>query len=353
LVHARISHIQGRTFVASHSLPFQTTAQQPIQSPFSQSWIQALTSVAENPVARTIKPRMDLVNALVLARTETDRLDVARQLWDLAEQSGLTELLRVVPTARPQWVFDSDDVFLYRTVASSLPPTSAVKPTAGSFNFEAWQQAIGLLPTEVPLTAEIFNGDWASLVRKEALRLQQSFSMSAIGSSNTLTLPCRAGWDLKSWSVRFDSIDWVVVRYEEIPSMSRPSYEELEELFAWLIATSGEATVPKKNSQCDFRPQLPAWTDCVPALSGLHRLLSKSPNDFSPWMVRVWHCVWPIVYREQQVLRERADIAVVRNELRICLTAQPQLCLWMFLFAKLVCQTQVGTGLGFCADFRD
>jgi hypothetical protein len=339
--------------VASHSLHSQSNTQQSIQSPFSQSWIQALTSVAENPIARTIKPRLDLVNALVLARTETDRLDMARQLWDLAEQSGLTELLRVVPTARTQWVFDSDDVFLYRRVASSLPSTTASKPTLGSFSFEAWQQAIGLLPTEVPLTAEIFNADWASLVRKEALRLQQSFSMSAIGASNTLTLPCRARWDLKSWSVHFDSIDWVVVRYEETPSMSRPRYEELEELLTWLIATSGESTVSKKNSQCDFRPQVPAWMDCVPGLSGLHSLLSKSPNDFSPWMVRVWHCVWPIVYREQQVLRERADVAVVRNELRICLTAQPQLCLWMFLFAKLACQTQVGTGLGFCADFRD
>jgi hypothetical protein len=339
--------------VASHSNHPQLTAQQTIQSPFSQSWIQALTSVAENPLARTIKPKMDLVNALVLARAETERLDVARQLWEVAEQAGLTELLRIVPTARSQWVFDSEDVFLYRTVASTLPPTSASATPLVGLDFESWQRSIGLVPTEVALTAEIFNGDWASLVRKEALRLQQSFSMSAIGASNTLTLPCRARWDLNCWSVQFDSIEWVVVRYEEIPSMTRPSYDELEELFTWLLATSGEAKVNKKNSQTDFRPQLPAWLDCVAGLSGLHRLLSKSPSDFSPWMVRVWHCIWPIVYREQQVLRERADIAVVRNELRICLTAQPQLCLWMFLFAKLVSQTQVGSGLGFCADFRD
>jgi len=43
----------------------------------------------------------------------------------------------------------------------------------------------------------------------------------------------------------------------------------------------------------------------------------------------------------------------LRRELKACLDAQPRLCMWMFLFAKLICQTQLSTGLGFCADFGD
>lgn len=322
-----------------------------IQSPFSQSWIQALTVVADNPLAKTIKPKLELINALVLSRGEVDLAGAAKQLWTLAEGAGLSELLGVVPCARSKWVYSTDDAFLFERASDS--PSVSLAQQSSDWNFDKWMQAIGLLKTQVPLTAEVNGSDWASLVRKEAVRLQQSFNMHAVEQATTLRLPCTAYWDTQAWSVSFDQVNWVVVRYDEVPSMTRPSYTELEEFLTWQIASAGEQVVNKKSPKCDFQPQLPPWAGCVPSLTGLHQLMSRSSGDFSPWLVRVWQCIWPIVYREQQVLHERADLALVRCELKICFAAQPQLCLWMFVFAKLVCQTQVGTGLGFCADFRD
>ncbi len=307
--------------------------------------------MADNPHARTIKPKLELVNALVLSRDEVDRVDTAKQLWDLANNEGLTELLGVLPLSRSTWVFDSEDVFLYQRATE--PKSVSLAQGTSAWSCEAWQQAMGLVPTQVPLTAEIYAGDWASLVRKEAVRLQKSFNMSAVEQANTLSLPCTAQWDTKHWKVKFDQVEWVVVAYDDTPGMSRPNYAELEEFLTWLIASAGEAQVNKKSAKCDYQPQVQAWADCVEGLRGLHQMLGQPGKDFSPWLVRVWHCVWPIVYREQHVLRERADLDQVRRELKACMEAQPRLCLWMFVFAKLVCQSQVGTGLGFCADYRN
>ncbi len=105
------------------------------------------------------------------------------------------------------------------------------------------------LKTQVPLTAEVNGSDWASLVRKEAVRLQQSFNMHAVEQATTLRLPCTAYWDTQAWSVSFDQVNWVVVRYDEVPSMTRPSYTELEEFLTWQIASAGEQVVNKKESQ--------------------------------------------------------------------------------------------------------
>ncbi len=336
----------------SSSLPNSRSAIAPkIQSPFSQSWIQALTVVADNPLARTIKPKLELINALALSRGESDRADAAKQLWALAEAEGLTELLGVVPIAQSKWVFSADDVFLYERSSKAIGVSLAQRST--NWNCDAWQQALGLVDTEVSLVAEVNGGDWASLVRQEAVRLQRAFNMSAVEQATTLRLPCTARWDTRSWSVRFDQVNWVVVNYDDIPYVARPSFAELEEFLVWTIAAGGEKAINKRSPKCDFTPQSPPWADCIESLSGLHQLFSRSPNDFSPWLVRVWHCIWPIVYREQHILHERADLDHVRKEIKICLAAQPQLCLWMFVFAKLVCQTQAGTGLGICADYHD
>src|SRR5690606_29633032 len=92
-----------------------------------------------------------------------------------------------------------------------------------SGSFESWRQAIGLDSLEVPLTAEVFGGDWASLVRSEAVRLQQALSLSAMPQATTLHLPCTARWDKVAWSVSFDQVEWVVRRFDELPVMARPT----------------------------------------------------------------------------------------------------------------------------------
>lgn len=317
-----------------------------IYNPFTVSWIQALAAAATNPVARTIKPKIDLVNALSRSQLDADRPAAAQQLWEYADSEGLKDLLCFLPVFETKWVFDTDDVFLYER-------RDAEQTTAESgMSFERWQQTLGLTPMEVGLHAEVFSGDWASLVRSEAVRLQKSFSMSAIAQATTLKLPCTARWNKTAWSVQFDQVDWVVVDYSDLPHVPRPNYQQMEERLTWMLANASDVLVAKKATRYEFRPVRAPWFDCVESLKPLHEMLCQNSNNFSPWLTRTWSCVWPVIYREQNVLRGRADIDRVRSELKACLDAQPRLCVWMFMFAKLVCQTQISTGLGFCADYR-
>lgn len=325
-----------------------------INSPFTQSWIQSLTLVASHPLARTIKPRLELVNTLSRTRDEADRAQAAKELWEMAQPAGLSELLDVLPVHSPQWVFSSDDNFLYRRRDSATADDGTLTaPAAISESFAAWRQAIGLETLQVPLTAEVFSGDWASLVRSEAVRLQQSLSLSAMPQATTLQLPCTARWDTNAWSVSFDQVEWVVRRYDGLPVMPRPTYAELQERLLRMVTVANDTLVNKQAANCAFSATGAAWHDCVASLKPLHVDLHRQAGSLSPWVLRTWNCVWPVVYREQHVLDERADVEVVRRELKACLETQSKLCLWMFLFAKLVCQSQLTTGLGFCADFGD
>ncbi len=315
-----------------------------IYNPFSASWIQALAAAAANPVARTIKPKLELINVLSRTHAAADRSAAALQLWEFAESEGLKDLLCFLPVFESKWIFETDDVFLYQRRDSPS--------IESNISIELWQQAIGLEPIEVAMTAEVFSGDWASLVRSEAVRLQKSFSMSAVTQATTLQLPCTARWDKESWSVSFDQVEWVVVHYSDLPHVARPSFVQMEERLTWMLANASDALVSKKATRYEFRPAVEPWFECVESLKPLHEMLCKNASNFSPWLARTWNCVWPVIYREQNVLRERADIDRVRSELKACLDAQPRLCVWMFMFAKLVCQTQISTGLGFCADYR-
>ncbi len=335
--------------------PDVSNACPPIAAPFSQSWIQALTLIADNPLARTIKPKLEWVNALSRSGGEADRDQAAKELWAFAESEGLKDLLWMLPIHGPLWRFADEERFIFRLRGAEGTPNDAgsVATTLATESLDEWRMALGLDPLTVPLMAEVFSGDWASLVRSEAVRLQQALNLSAVPAATTLQLPCTAQWDLKTWSVRFDPVEWVVVPYEELPSMSRPTYPALEERLMFSMLQAAEKIVNKKATSCQFHAPIAPWEGCVPRLQPLHQTLRNTKHDVSPWFKRTWQCVWPIVYREQHVLRELADLQWLRRELKACMDAQPRLCMWMFVYAKLTCQTQLGTGLGFCADFAD
>lgn len=339
---------------APNTSPSAQSFSSAINAPFTQSWIQSLTLVASHPLARTIKPQLELVNTLSRSRAEADRAQAAKELWGLAQPAGLSELLDVLPVHRAQWAFPSEDKFLLRR-RDATTTDEGVHEASGvsSGSFEGWRQAIGLDSLEVPLTAEVFSGDWASLVRSEAVRLQKPLSLSAVPQATTLQLPCTARWDTVSWSVSFDQVDWVVLKYDELPVMARPTYAELQQQLMRILTTANSTLIGKQSANCAFSATGVAWRECVASLQPLHVDVHRQASQFSPWLLRTWNCVWPVVYREQHVLHERADIDVVRRELKACLEAQTKLCLWMFLFAKLICQSQLTTGLGFCADFGD
>ena len=191
------------------------------------------------------------------------------------------------------------------------------------------------------------------MVRREAVRLQRPMSSGAMPQGNNLRLPCTAYWDTQTWVVRFDQADWIELQFEGTVSVPRPKFSELEEQLNWAIATANDALVPKKIAACSVVRGQPIWVDCVERLRPLHHTVLRSGKDFGPWFQRVWGCVWPTIYREQNVLGGRAELDPIRKEMAACLASVPRLTMWMFVFAKLVCLAQIGRGLGTCSDFRD
>lgn len=299
---------------------------------------------AEIPASRTIKSKIEWIDTLCQDRPGQDRQAAATELWNYCESEGLTELLKIVPTNQLVWQFSRDDIFSYRRAEN--PADLQLQDLQG------WSRAIGILPSKFALIAEVTAGDWTELVRQEAVRLRHTLNTSAVGQASIKHLPCTASWADNLWSVQFDQVDWIVVRYEDFVSVPRPSLEAVEETIAWSMAYAHESVLVR-SSKCDFILEHSSWMDCVEKLKPIHQMVLSNSRDFSPWFNRAWDCVWPVIYREQNYLNGKADINFIRSEIKACLTAQPRLTVWMFLFAKLTCQFMVGRGLGQCADFVD
>ncbi len=314
---------------------------------FTQQWLQSLTLAAKEPVAQQIKPLLETINELTRQHGEGDRLEAAKRLWDFSSSHGLLPMLNLMPLHQSNWVFDRDDVFLYTRRAGDQNGGSATTPPA---DFEIWTSLLGLRPCEVPLSAEVNSRDWQSRLRQEAVRQQQTLNTAAMPSGLTLHLNCHAVWNLKHWSIRFDDAQWMVIPYEDPFSVERPEAAAIEETLLWAMAEAHEALQPKSPSPAVTEPG--PWMNCVPRLQDLHeRIMVKDVKKYSTWFRRVWSCVWIIIYREQNVLRGQANIDTVRQEAAAIIKDAPRLTLWMFVFAKLVCECQLGRGLGVSADY--
>lgn len=314
---------------------------------FTQQWLQSLTLAAKEPVAQQIKPLLENINELTRQHGEGDRVNNARRLWDFCAAEGLLALLEIMPVSQPTWVFDRDDNFAYtRRGADQIGAPAA---TTG-LDFDTWTQWVGLQPGKIPLHAEVNSRDWQSILRQEAVRLQQTLNTAAMPAGLTLRLNCHAEWDLKHWAIRFDDAQWMVINYEDPFSVQRPELSQIEEVLLWAAAQAHDALLPKGKSSTEVGAG--PWMNCVPGLKALHeRILVKDAKQYSAWFRRVWSCVWTIIYREQNVLRGQANIDVIRQEVATAIKEAPRLTLWMFVYAKLVCECQLGRGLGVSADY--
>lgn len=315
-----------------------------ITAPFTQAWIQALMLATEIPASRTIKSKLEWIDMLCQDRPDQDRMAAAKDLWTFCESEGLMDLLKIVPTSQSVWQFSREDIFTYQRRET---------PATNLSDFETWTGAIGLQPANFELTAEVTAREWTELVRSEAVRLRRALNTTTIGQESLKHLPCTARWADNQWSVTFDQVDWIVVRYEGYVSVQRPQLEAIEEAIAWTIANAHDTILTKTVKPCDFILQRSPWMDCVEKLKPIHQMVLSNSKDFSPWFNRAWDCVWPVIYREQNLLNGKADINWIRAEIRDCMSAQPRLTVWMFMFAKLTSQIMVGGGLGHCADFVD
>lgn len=296
----------------------------------------------EVPASRTIKSKLEWIDTLCKDRPDQDRMAAAKDLWAFCESEGLKELLTIVPTSQSIWQFSREDIFNYQRRQS---------PAASLTDFESWTGAIGLQPAKFELTAEVTARDWTDLVRSEAVRLRRALNTTTIGQESLKRLPCTASWADNGWSVQFDQVDWVIVQYEGSVSVQRPQLEAIEEAIAWSLANAHDTVLNKSVERCDFVLEQSIWMDCVEKLKQIHQMVLSNAKDFSPWFLRAWDCVWPIVYREQNQLNGKADLNWIRAETKECMTAQSRLTVWMFMFAKLSYQIIVGGGLGHCADF--
>ncbi len=317
-----------------------------IAKPFTQSWIQALMQAADQPVTRTIKPSLEWIDKVSLSRGSAERSDAAQALWDYGQVHYLTNILSILPTAQKRWEFPDDDRFLFdRREACKIS------------TFEEWKQHLGIEPATFALAAEVTNSDWTTLVRQQAVRQQQPFNSSAFGSANILRPHCHASWDGAAWTVSFEEIAWLVVEFEDVAKVSRPAIASIQDQLLFSLAEAESKLLPKHAGKCSIRDVGEQWKDCVRQLAPLHSIVlsqdGSAKSSFHPWTRKIWNCVWPVVYREQNVLRGQADVDSVRPEIAECLATAPQMTVWMFVFAKLLSQIQTGMGLGICADFTD
>jgi len=310
---------------------------------FTQNWLQSLTLVAREPAAQRIKPLLDCADTLSRMNSEADRSDAAARLWEYATAENLKPLLEIIPFQQPIWHLDPDETFVFHH-----QPLTAIDDLA------TWMTCLGVVPADIRLVAHVTSKDWMNVLRDSALRQQRAMNVSSMPTGMNLELPCTATWDLTQWSIRFDQADWVDVQYEEPYSAARPAIEKLEDQLSWLIATAHDKHIPKTVARWAQPAEFAAWMACVPSLELLHRqVLIRDVKHMHAWFRRTWSAVWPVMYRQANVLRGQAELDTIRRELAACVEHVPQLTVWLFVFAKLVCTCHLGTGLGISGLFNN
>ncbi len=311
--------------------------------PFTESWLQALTLSIQFPVVRQLKPLFDDINNLSRIEVEGDRLEGAQRVWNLAHENGIQATLSWLPTRRVPWNFDADGPLAFEQVAISELQ-----------EFSDWTGWLGLSSHTFSLMAAATSDDWARLVRDEAVRQKKSMSASGMPEGANVRIPCLATWANAKWTMRFEKPEWLQIQFEEPFRTERLTLDELIEPLGWMVASANESLVPKSLPKIVQDMVSVKWMECSTALKPFHiQVMEKDRKDYSPWFLRTWGCVWPIVYREQNILRGQADLDVLRSEISQCFQHVPKLTFWAFLFAKLVSSVFLGRGLGICGDFVD
>ncbi|MDZ4848080.1 MAG: hypothetical protein SGI77_02205 [Pirellulaceae bacterium] len=322
-------------------------AQPPIGSngkEFTEKWLQALSISASHPAAQRIKPLLNDIDCLRIQRTEQEHLDAAKRLWEYASPVGLQSILSISPHRAGAWRFDGDEAFVFEQSESNA-----------ASEFESWVHGLGLMKHRIPMMAIINQDDWSEIMRIEAIRLGKPLSVSGPppAKESLLWLNCQAEWDRTNWTICFDEPSWITKSFEGPFSVARPELSAIEstlsEAIGFAIKNLSKGTMTIPNAKLAEQP----WMQSIPHLLPLHqKTLSRQTAEAAPWFYRTWLSVWPVIYREQNRLRGSCDIELIRRELEASFRNVPQLTIWMFAFAKLICQNQIGSGIGICGEYR-
>jgi hypothetical protein len=310
---------------------------------FTENWIQSLTLAAKVPAAQRVKPLVSDVDAIGSNNPETDRLAAATRLWEFANTERLLPFLDIIPSQCHAWKFEDDESFIFEA-----------KPNWSAADKDSWLRAVGVVSFDIELTAEVNKEDWYTLIRREMVRNGRSFNANALPDGTLLKLPCQASWDTKSWSMKFENPSWLAIQYESGFFAPRPAMADIEDKITMAIIETIESLKLKSTiSNTQFLDDS-SWIQSIEKLAPLHNsVLLKNDFGASPQFRRTWACVWPVVYREQNKLKGENDVNRLRKELEYSFQNGPRLTLWLFVFAKLICKMQTGTGLGACGEFRD
>ena len=310
--------------------------------PFNVNWLQSLTLAVQYPATLQVKPLITDIDTIGSFQPWPARLEAAKRLWSFAEAHALLGLLDALPWNQSRWHFPSEDRFFFEPDAS----------TRGT-GLEPWLTRLGAQPTESALRAEITQLDWTELLRKEMMHHGRSLNMSSMPTGKVLSLPCRGVWDGNNWEFRFEDPEWLVVKFDERFVVPRPALSEMEEGLQWSLAEAWDWIDKKKKCPAATAERSSAWTENVASLQAWHeKVLTGLQTEQNAWGRRIWECVWPVIYREENRLRADCDLGWLRAELAECFRDQPKLTLWMFVFAKLLCKQQIAAGLSACGEFR-
>ena len=339
----------------------------PTEQDYANSgWLQALMGVSDPLIqqsrlnAKKHLDWIDCITSLTTIREKAVMLDLALEgLWDFGVSNDMKWLLTSIPSAQPSWVLDCTDEF---SIEQSEPPKID--------DATVWANAMGIRDWSTQVTMKILSGDfvsWQRSVARQGANAPTGFTMESSGKS-TLELKTTASWKANNWvdgtwTFAIDGQATMIKVIEEPISVCRPAWQATEENVLLTIQAADErfGKQRKKISGNNItqggsnQGKWSDWCESVPALSDLHlAVLCGEGLQCSPTFQGVWATVWPIIYcRRKKLKRGTCGLTDLRQRLDQCFQADPQLVTWLLVFGELLCNMQIGDGLGISAKFKD
>ena len=309
---------------------------------FTENWLQALTGSVAIPAARQVRPLLTDIDCISQSRESAEQKVAAERVWEFVSQHDLTPLATLCPTHCEQWDFDGEEMFVFSRPSESIKPVET---------FEQWNQALGLETAEFDIIGTTTSSEWSDLLRSEAVRQRRGMTVpNTVG--HTLHLPAIAKWADSNWTITFEQTDWIQ-RTSDL-AFQTDRYEQTHiDAVAMQCAEVAHKAMLKTSLQSAQASSDREWMSSVEKLSSLHQnLLSTYSDSKSVWFRKVWCAVWPVIYREQNVLNQPCDLIQLKAELADCFTTLPKLTIWMFIYARLICGASLAGGLGVCGRYR-
>ena len=326
----------------------------------NSGWLQALMGMNDPVIQQarlSTKKHLDWIDSLcslTTIREKADSLESSMEsLWKYGCENDLKWLLTLIPATQLHWLLDSTDEFTIEQTVS--PDVSDAK---------AWACAMGIHDWSTQVTMRILSGDfvsWQRRVARQGANAPVGFTMESSAKA-MMELKTTACWKANQWvdgvwTFSIDGQSTMVHSVEEPIQVARPDWKVTEENAILSIQAADERFQKlRKQSTGSAIPQgdWAGWCESIPSLEPLHQevLGGRDMNLTSPFR-GIWATVWPIIYcRRKRLKRGTCGLVDVRQKLDCCFQADPKLVTWLLVFGDLLCQAQVGDGLGIAAKFK-